>query len=286
MRLSVIIPCLNAANTIGGQLEALANQDWSEPWEVIVADNGSTDDSVRIVERFRERVPKLRTVDSSDRRGAAYARNVGAQAATGEAFVFCDADDEVGPGWLAAMGEALCKHDFVANRMNFEKLNAPWVAKVFKNHPQTNGLQRVWYPPYLLHAGGGGLGIKRSLHESIGGFDESLMRLMDTDYCFRVQHAGTKLHFVPNALMHVRCQEDAKARFHQARLWAPIQRTRLPLRTMTIVQLSALVPLPRTLLKPPPQQLSQFPYRLLLVWMLLQPIRSRVLPPDQALTTL
>ncbi|MBF2059991.1 glycosyltransferase family 2 protein, partial [Fischerella thermalis] len=43
MKVSVIIPCLNAAETIGVQLEALANQQWSQPWEVIIADNGSTD---------------------------------------------------------------------------------------------------------------------------------------------------------------------------------------------------------------------------------------------------
>ena len=42
-RLSVIIPCFNAATTIGAQLEALANQAWAEPWELIIADNGSKD---------------------------------------------------------------------------------------------------------------------------------------------------------------------------------------------------------------------------------------------------
>lgn len=42
MRISVIIPCYNAASTIGCQLEAIASQEWSQPSEVIVADNGST----------------------------------------------------------------------------------------------------------------------------------------------------------------------------------------------------------------------------------------------------
>ena len=54
-----------------------------EPWEVIVSDNGSTDETRRIVERFHGRLPGLRIV------------------AKGEALLFCDADDEVGPGWLA-----------------------------------------------------------------------------------------------------------------------------------------------------------------------------------------
>lgn len=59
MRISVIIPCYNVASTIGCQLEALASQEWSEPWEVIVADNGSSDNSVAIVKTFLERIPSL-----------------------------------------------------------------------------------------------------------------------------------------------------------------------------------------------------------------------------------
>ena len=81
--------------TIGAQLEALANQSWPEAWEIT-------------------QLLHLRLVDSSDRPGASHARNVGARAATAPALAFCDADDEVGPGWVAAMGNALVRHDFVA----------------------------------------------------------------------------------------------------------------------------------------------------------------------------
>jgi glycosyltransferase involved in cell wall biosynthesis len=42
VELSVVVPCLNGAKHIGTQLMALAKQDWSEPWEVVVSDNGST----------------------------------------------------------------------------------------------------------------------------------------------------------------------------------------------------------------------------------------------------
>lgn len=53
-RLSVIIPCLNAADTIGKQLEALARQEWSEPWEVVILDNGSTDETLAVAETGEE----------------------------------------------------------------------------------------------------------------------------------------------------------------------------------------------------------------------------------------
>lgn len=219
MKLSVIIPCYNAADTITAQLEALASQHWSEPWEVIVADNRSTDESMVIVKQYRERLPNLRIADASARQGQPYALNVGARAAVGDALTFCDADDMVGSGWVAAMGEALSRYDFVACRFEIEKLNAPWVQKS-RGNPQPDGVQKYNHPPYLPHAGGGTLGVKRSLYEAIGGFDESLPLLHDTDYCWRLQLAGTELHFVPDAVVHVRYRDTLGGIYRQARGYA------------------------------------------------------------------
>jgi glycosyltransferase involved in cell wall biosynthesis len=217
MKLSVVIPCLNGAGTLAAQLDALANQQWSQPWEVVIADNGSTDESVAIAQGFQRRIPSLRIVDASGRRGQPYALNAGAAAAKGEAVAFTDADDEVAPGWVAAMGDALAVHDFVACRVDVEKLNPP--GKRMRSS-QSRGLQRHSYPPYLPHAGGGTLGIKRRLFEGVGGFDESLPYLHDTDLCWRVQLAGTELHFVPDAVVHVRQRHSYFGRYRQAIGWA------------------------------------------------------------------
>ena len=219
MNLSVIIPCYNAVDTISIQLEALANQHWSEPWEIIVVNNKCTDDSMTIVEQYRKHLPNLRIVDAFERQGQPYALNVGVQAAKGRSVAFCDADDEVGPGWVAAMGEALSKYDFVACRMDTEKLN-PSLAGTGCGNPQRDGLQKIRYPPNLPYAGGGTLGIKRSLFQDIGEFDESLPYLHDTDYCFRVQLAGTELRFVPDAVMHIRFRDTFAAIYRQTRLWS------------------------------------------------------------------
>jgi glycosyltransferase involved in cell wall biosynthesis len=59
MKISVIIPCFNAAPVIAQQLEALTKQTVT-PYEVIVADNGSTDNSRAVVEQYRDRLPGLR----------------------------------------------------------------------------------------------------------------------------------------------------------------------------------------------------------------------------------
>src|SRR5690349_18587996 len=102
-RLSVVIPCYNSATTLGDQLTALAGQRTRYSWEVLIADNGSRDDTVAVATAFRNRMPLLRIVDASSRRGAAYARNAGARAACGAALLFCDADDVMGEGYLEAM---------------------------------------------------------------------------------------------------------------------------------------------------------------------------------------
>ena len=64
MKLSVIIPLFNAADYIAVQLDALSKQHWSEPWEIIVSDDGSTDGSLRVVERYRRVLPNLRILVS------------------------------------------------------------------------------------------------------------------------------------------------------------------------------------------------------------------------------
>ncbi len=219
MKLSVIVPCFNAAETIAVQLDALAAQEWAEPWEIIISNNGSTDDTLAVVERYRERLPNMRIIDASSEKGAAYAINVGARAAKGEAIAFCDADDEVAPGWIAAMGTSLEEHEFVASRFDYEKLNESWTQKRMWV-VQEAGLQKTRFHPYMVHAGSCGLGIRRRLHEAVGGFDVTMPVLWDGDYCFKVQRLGTKLHFEPKATVFVRYRNDLRSAFRQARQWA------------------------------------------------------------------
>jgi len=216
MKLSVIIPCYNAAETLAVQLEALAGQHWSQPWEVILANNRSTDDSLKIASDYQARLPNLRLVEASARQGQPYALNCGAAQAHGELLLFCDADDEIAPGWVAAMGNALAEAHLVACRFDTQKLNAPWMY-LSRGNSQSAGLGQYRYPPYLPHAGGGGLGVRRAIFEELNGFDESLPYLHDTDFCWRAQLKGYKLQFVPDAVLYVRFRESLVSLYRQAR---------------------------------------------------------------------
>jgi glycosyltransferase involved in cell wall biosynthesis len=216
--LSLVIACLNGGTTIGDLLEALANQNWSKPWEVVIADNGSTDDTLDVVEKYKPRIQNLRVVDASQRRGQPYALNVGVEAAAGESIARCDADDVVGEGYIRAMGEALEKYDFVACRLDMKRLNPDWLI-AGREFPQDTEVQKFRYPPYLAHAGGGTIGVKRRLWQAMGGVDETLLYLYDTDFCWRLQLAGTRLEFVPEAIMHIRLRDTLKGTYRQARCW-------------------------------------------------------------------
>lgn len=214
LELSVIIPCRNGGRFIAHQLTALARQQWSRNWEIVVVDNGSTDDSRAIVERFRSRLKGLRVVSAPERRGAAYARNVGVMTAASDRFAFCDVDDEIGTGWVAAMGDALMRHEFVGCYIDDAKLNSPRIRAVWSAPAEAWRRLPVMFN-FLPAAAGCGFGFTRRLYQKIGPFDESLPRLEDIDYAWRAQLAGKRLHYVPHAVVHYRYPDSLRRIYRQ-----------------------------------------------------------------------
>lgn len=211
--LSVIIPCYNGAATIAEQLDALAAQQWCEPWELIVADNGSTDGTHQILQTYCQRLPHLRVVDASDLRGDAHARNVGMRFATADRFAFCDVDDVVEPGWLAAMGDALANHDFVGSIIALDELNERHVRARWVDPPRH---QLPVCFDFMPAASGCGFGITRTLYERVGEFDEMLPRLADIDYSWRAQLAGTTIHLAVDAVVQYRYRGTLRGMFRQS----------------------------------------------------------------------
>jgi glycosyltransferase involved in cell wall biosynthesis len=216
IRVSVVIACRNAEKYLGRQLAALAGQSCSEPWELVVCDNGSTDRSASILEEFRPRFARLVIIDASTCVGPGAVRNAGVRAAQGDRIVFCDADDEVAPGWLAAMADALERDGLVAARLDHDVLNESWSLPA--RNPQPGLLQTD--PPFLPYTFCAALGVRRSVHERIGGFDESFREAgEDRDYCYRAQLAGIPLVLVPNAIVHYRHRDTAAEMYRQARAY-------------------------------------------------------------------
>jgi len=209
-RLSVIIPAYNAAETLGEQLDALLAQVYPGEWEILVVDNRSTDDTAALVNEYQLRAPWLRLVPACERQGRAYACNVGARVATGQALIFVDSDDVVAPGWLAALAAALRENDFVAGCLEADQLNQslPW-------HPNPPNWATQRNLDFLPFAGGALMAVSRAVFEAVGGFDESAPYCEDIDLSWRLQLRGYRLQCVPNAILHVRYRGNEQALWRQ-----------------------------------------------------------------------
>lgn len=218
---SVIMACRNGAATLNEALASLLAQEADLDWEIVLADNGSTDATRAIFEDVARRHPErvMRVVDASARPGKPHALNCGIRAAAGDRLLFLDDDDAVAPGWLAAMARALETRPFVAARFDLRRFNPDWLLAV-RHNPQETGLARLHFGPRCLHAGGASLGMRRAVFEAVGGFAEDVPVLEDGDFCIRAHQAGFTLGFVPEAVYHYRFRADPAAIARQARAYA------------------------------------------------------------------
>ena len=177
-RVSVVVPALNEAVLLPVLLDALAAQT-SPPDEVIVADGGSHDDTVSLARRAGALVV----------RGGppAVGRNAGAAASSGDLLLFLDADVRPGVRFLErAVGEFLERGLDVATAA-VVPLERAWdfrlvYAVVARGLP--------WVARVRPHAVGACILVRRTLHDRVGGFDETLALAEDHDYAQRAARAG------------------------------------------------------------------------------------------------
>jgi glycosyltransferase involved in cell wall biosynthesis len=107
MRFSIVVPTFNRAADLRSTLASLATLSTASPWEVIVVDNNSTDDTRSVVTGAQDRFPvELRYLFEREQ-GRSAALNAGIRAARGEILATTDDDVQVEPDWLDRAGEAL-----------------------------------------------------------------------------------------------------------------------------------------------------------------------------------
>jgi glycosyltransferase involved in cell wall biosynthesis len=212
---SVVLPVRNGAGTIGDQLSALAEQEVTEPWELLVVDNGSTDGTREVAERWRDRLP-LTIVDGGDLASIAAARNSGVAAARSDRLLFCDSDDVVQPGWIAAHLTALEVADLVGGHLRDDLIEEPadragirWLSPYPTDRlPEASG-----GPPF---APGANYAVRRQVVEALGGWDAAAHTAEDIDFSWRAHAAGFRLAFAPGALIAYRQRSCARDVARQA----------------------------------------------------------------------
>jgi len=210
---SVVIPALNAEETIIEQLDALTRQD-RLPDEIVIADNGSIDHTRSVVTRWADGAPiDLRVVDASEVKGAAFARNIGAEHARGDLFLFCDADDRVGDRWVSSLTEGLAHVELVAGSLDAQALN-PSVVAGWRPTRDTSQLTRP--EGFLPFCPSGNLGVRARTWQALGGMRSDYERSEDVEFSWRAQAQGFEVGYVPEATVAYRYRSSTSGTFRQA----------------------------------------------------------------------
>ena len=213
---SVIVPAHNAARFVGDQLAALAGQEVDRTWEVVIVDDGSTDGMGAAAAAWADRLPALRVTSLDSQGGASAARNRGAEAARGAVLLYCDADDVVAPGWVAAMARGAEGAELVGGFVDGTALNGPAAANRRRPYPRDRLPVLLDFLPYATSAN---FGIRAATLAELGGWNEDYWVGGDAELCWRAQLAGRTLAFVPDAVVHYRYRHGAWASMRQQFAW-------------------------------------------------------------------
>ncbi|PVY43028.1 glycosyltransferase family 2 protein [Pontibacter virosus] len=204
---SIITPTYNRINLLSNMIVSVKNQTFTD-WELIIVDDGSTDNTSEIVEQFLadDRIKYIKKNNS----GAADSRNVGAGSASGSFLVFLDSDDEVSIKWLGTVVSNL-KADTgivcVAAQRRFSSgkiLQEPLFGT------------KIFGKKYKLKFTAGSLFVRRELFHQAGCYDAQLASNHHTDLGFRLMNtlinSNYKIVDLNVPLVQINVHESARIR--------------------------------------------------------------------------
>jgi GT2 family glycosyltransferase len=200
---SVIIPTYNNAPVLRRCLEALERQQGPRPFEVIVVDDGSTDDTQAVCAAF----PKVRYL-RQENRGPAAARNHGVREAGGEIALFTDADCEPEPDWLEEMLAPFEEAEVVGVKGAYRSRQRELVARLVQLEYEDK-YRRMARFRHIDFIDTYAAAYRRDVFLRYGGFDERYRTasVEDQEFSFRLAADGHKMVFNPRAVVwhrHVR----------------------------------------------------------------------------------
>jgi GT2 family glycosyltransferase len=209
--LSVIIPHYNGVHHLITCFNALRRQSYPHI-EIILADNGSTDQSIELT---RQDFPEVKVLEFGENLGYTGAINRGIKQAGGNIIVPLNNDTEVAPEWAQALVDTLLAHPdagIIACKIllfdNRDILHSAGDGLGRDGIPMNRG---VWQKDegqfdgdtYIFGGCGGAVAYRREMLDDIGGYDEDLfMYLEDVDLNWRAQLAGYRAVFAPKAVVY------------------------------------------------------------------------------------
>ncbi len=213
---SVIIPALNCAHEVDGCIAALREQDYpAERFEIIVVDNGSTDDTVARLQALR-----VTTVTRRER-GRSRALNAGLAMASGDVILTTDMSCRPHRSWIRKVVECFADPTVgcVAGEIRLLHTDRSNLALRFQERTNYMSAMRALSRrqlPHLPFADGANASFRRRVFEEIGGFEESFFKGADVEICYRLLVlTDYKIVFCPDCLVEETGEPDLKALLRQ-----------------------------------------------------------------------
>jgi O-antigen biosynthesis protein len=208
-KISVVVCSYNGSRTIRDTLQWLDRLEYPS-YEVIVVDDGSTDDTAAIAGQFGVRVI------STPNNGLGHARNLGLAAATGEIVAYTDDDAYPDPHWLTYLAEAFMTTDHAGiGGPNIPPPGDGPIAACVANAP--GGPVHVLLSDEVAeHIPGCNMAFRKDRLRAIGGFDPRFRRAGDdVDVCWRLQERGWTLGFSAAAMVWHHQRNSIRAYWRQ-----------------------------------------------------------------------
>ena len=209
--LTVLIPAFEAASTLSAAVESALGQT-HPPAEILVVDDGSTDDTASVAALYGEPVRLI----SKENGGTASARNLGIREAVGEVVAFLDADDLYRPTHLEEIARTLRDRPELAGAGTDAELRSPsrtWRNGSFRPAHDRGDLYGISSPVIFC-----ALGIRRDVLRELGEFDSRFTILEDVEMYHRLICNGHLLGYVdsPSYIYNIH-GESKSQRAHAAR---------------------------------------------------------------------
>jgi GT2 family glycosyltransferase len=195
-RVSVVVAFRNAARTLAECLDSLLELNYPD-YEVIVVNDGSTDASAAIMERY-----PFRKITHPVNLGISAGRNSGLRAATGRIVAYIDSDARADPDWLRYLAATYVEQGVAGvGGPNPVPPEDAWVAQCVFRAP--GGPTQVMLDDCTAeHIPGCNMSFLKSALEDVGGFDEQFRTAADdVDICWRLIDAGYRLGFNASAVV-------------------------------------------------------------------------------------
>lgn len=195
VKISIIIPTLNEEKYLEETLKSLLNQKHVPEYELVIADGGSTDNTIKIAKKYAD------LVVHEPKRTTAAGRQSGALASHGEILVSANADCIYPENWLVNIIKPLEKKKIAASLGKILPKDGDFIDNVFSNlflNPTANLLSKI----NLHFAAGENMAIKRREFLKVRGFNSNLVCAEDTDLIKRIKKYG-KIVYIPEAVVYV-----------------------------------------------------------------------------------